>query len=363
MRKSRTCALVTSCAVVGVLVLGGTSIAWAFPAPRPGAPTHRQSPGQRCGHTFDRQCRTITGTVSGIGTGRFTITEPDGTSLVIDTTAATVYSESGTTTAPTGVAVGDRVDVIGVDDTRKAPFTTAGSTATTTPVAARVEIVLARVQGTVSAVSASSFDLTGFDGIVQVVDTTSSTIYTEAGTTVSGVGVGEAVTAYGTADATDPTQLDVVSVSIASSPTGQPPVVAAAWHIFTGTVTALGTGGFTITGLDGTTQAIDTTAATMYSELGTTTAPTGVAVGDRVDVIPVVDDWNAWITATTAATTTTPVAARVEIVLARVQGTVSAVSASSFDLTGFDGIVQVVDTDVVHHLHGGRNDRQWRGRR
>jgi hypothetical protein len=310
----RVRALVTSCAVVAVLVVGGTSGAWAFPVLHHTTSARSKGPGPR---------RILTGTVRGLGTDSFTITEPDGTSQVIDTTPHTVYSESGTKTAPADVAVGDRVVVFPMGDTWKiwpTPWpTTANATTTTTPVAAWIEIVLARVQGTVSGQSGSTFSVTTSDGLVQVVDTTPATTYTEPGTTVTGVSVGEDVIVYETADTTDPSQLDALFVTIA--PATPPTVTSHLGHpqgagpasggntkghgrnpattaVTTGAPTGIPTDGavtavngndFSLVERSGTTITVVVSSTTTYGDPDGTPTETPVAVGDDVAVYGTVD--------------------------------------------------------------------------
>jgi hypothetical protein len=109
----------------------------------------------------------------------------------------------------------------------------------------------------------------------------------------------------------------VVGAAGAASAHGDADSGQAVW----GTVTAVGTGSFTITTHPGTTETIDTTAATTYAEPGTTVAPTGVVEGQ--DVIVRLDPSD-----------TTPTAVEVTVLLDRVSGKVTDVTSTSITLAG-----------------------------
>jgi hypothetical protein len=78
---------------------------------------------------------------------------------------------------------------------------------------------------------------------------------------------------------------------------------------------------FTLTTHKGTTETIDTTSNTKYTETGTPVAPTGVATGQ--DVLVVLDPGDA-----------TPTAVHVTVILDRVSGKVLKVSGTSITLAG-----------------------------
>jgi hypothetical protein len=88
-----------------------------------------------------------------------------------------------------------------------------------------------------------------------------------------------------------------------------------------GQVTGLGTDSFTITTHGGTTETIDTTAATAYAETGTTVPPTAVAVGEEVLVSLDPAD-------------TTPTAVKITVLLDSASGKVTAVTSTSITLSG-----------------------------
>ena len=140
----------------------------------------------------------ISGTASAVDATSFVLTETDGTTLTIDT-STTTYGETGSPTAPTGVVSGDQVRVT------PAAGTLLTATALT---AARVVIVLTQVTGTVQSVDLGSITVQLFGGLIVTVVTTGTTVYTLDGTVVTGVLVGQKVTAYGAADPANPSQLN-----------------------------------------------------------------------------------------------------------------------------------------------------------
>ena len=97
-----------------------------------------------------------------------------------------------------------------------------------------------------------------------------------------------------------------------------------------GTVTTLGTGSFTITTHQGTTETIDTTMNTKYAETGTLVAPTGVAQGQ--DVAVRLDPADA-----------TPTAVEVTVILDRVSGKVTGFTSTSITLSGPRGTTRDVE--------------------
>ncbi|MGA2306626.1 MAG: hypothetical protein ABSH29_20940 [Acidimicrobiales bacterium] len=97
-----------------------------------------------------------------------------------------------------------------------------------------------------------------------------------------------------------------------------------------GTVSALGTGSFTITTHNGTTEMIDTTMNTTYAETGTLVAPTGVVQGQ--DVAVRLDPADA-----------TPTAVEVTVILDRVSGKVTGFTSTSITLSGPRGTTRDVE--------------------
>jgi uncharacterized membrane protein YgcG len=153
----------------------------------------------------------VRGTVTSVGTGSFTITTRKGTSKTIATTPTTTFFEPGTPVAPLGVAMGENV-VVSLDPTQ------------TTPTAKNVVVLLSRESGRVSSVSGTTITLSGpWKGMTRQVMTSSGTKYFNGKTAVSGVTADEFVTAFGTRDATDPSELNALFVDIANLPVVPPP--------------------------------------------------------------------------------------------------------------------------------------------
>jgi hypothetical protein len=146
----------------------------------------------------------IWGTVTAVGTGNFTITTHQGTTETIDTTTTTTYAETGTLVAPTGVVQGQDVAV------RLDP---SGAT----PTAVEVTVILDRVSGKVTDVTSTSITLSGPRTITRDVLISSGTTYFDGKATATGVTEGEFVIAFGTRDATTPSELDALFVDIGST--------------------------------------------------------------------------------------------------------------------------------------------------
>jgi hypothetical protein len=166
--------------------------------------------GAASAHDGTDSGQAVWGTVTAVGTGSFTITTHPGTTETIDTTPTTTYAEPGTTVAPTGLVQGQDV-VVRLDPTDA------------TPTAVDVTVLLDRVSGKVTDVTSTSITLSGFQGTTRDVVLSPSTTYYEGKTAATGVTDGEFVTAFGTWDATTPTELDALFVDIGSKTTVCPP--------------------------------------------------------------------------------------------------------------------------------------------
>jgi hypothetical protein len=144
------------------------------------------------------------GVVTSIGTDSFTIQTWNNASQTIDTSGSTTYAESGTPNDPTGVTVGENVDVK-LDPTASVPT------------AVSVTVLLDRVSGKVTDVSASSITLDPGWGVPRQVDVSPSTGYFNDGSAVSGVTDGESVTAFGSSTAGAPYAIDASYVDVDGS--------------------------------------------------------------------------------------------------------------------------------------------------
>jgi len=279
------------------------------------------------------------------GASGFTLTLSSGSTVTVTTTASTTYGESGTTTAPTGVLAGERVDVTPAAD----PAATA-----TAVTASQVFILLAEVRGVVqTGASASSFSVAGGSGLTQTVLTngnganTFATSFTLDGAATSGVQAGQYASAYGIPDPGNSSELDALFVNLSSAPTGSSSGSGgndndSDANMVSGTVAASPaptSTGFTVTDASGNAVAVTVTGSTTFSESGTGTPPTGVTAGERVFVLA------AQGTTSTASSLT---AGRVFILLAEVRGIVQAnpaPTASQYTVMGHSGLTQTVVTN------------------
>jgi len=146
----------------------------------------------------------VRGTVTGVGTGSFTITTHQGTTETIDTATTTTYAETGTLVAPTGVVQGQDV-VVRLDPSDA------------TPTAVEVTVILDRVSGQVTDVTGTSITLSGVGTMTRDVLISSGTTYFDGKTTATGMTDGEFVTAFGTWDTTPLSELDALFVDIGST--------------------------------------------------------------------------------------------------------------------------------------------------
>jgi hypothetical protein len=92
-----------------------------------------------------------------------------------------------------------------------------------TPTAVEITVLLDRVSGQVTDVTGTSITLSGPRGTTGDVAISPSTTYYEGKTAATGVTDGEFVTAFGTWDATTPTELDAQFVDIGNKTTVCPP--------------------------------------------------------------------------------------------------------------------------------------------
>ena len=147
----------------------------------------------------------VLGTVASVGSGSFVLVEAGGVSVTVETSPTTTYGETGSPTAPPGVAAGQQVRVTPAAGPPSPPSTL---------VAARVVVVLTQVTGTVQSVAATSFALQLFGGLVVAVDTTGAQVFAADGSPTMHVAAGQKVTAFGAADASVPSRLDARFVHV-----------------------------------------------------------------------------------------------------------------------------------------------------
>ena len=150
----------------------------------------------------------LRGSIGVVGTGSLTVTEPNGLSVVLTTTSSTTYRLDETTVSASSLVVGENVVA------RLVP----GSTSP--PVASEIDVVPARVDGTVVSVTGTSIVVQDAQGFWRTVMVGASTTYSSgkggvpgAAATVAEVVPGVRVDAIGTVDPNH-TSLDATSVRI-----------------------------------------------------------------------------------------------------------------------------------------------------
>jgi hypothetical protein len=252
--------------VVGSLVLAAGGVAGAAEsAPSGSAPprAHPFSPGS--------SAPAATGTVKSVGTNSFVVTTPSGSTVTVDVTSSTTYSEPGTASPSfASLKVGQQVVVV-------------GSNSSGTVTATRVSIGPARyrgpndapaVTGTVKSVGTKSFAVTTGSGATVTVDVTASTTYRESGTSTAGfadVVVGVHVTVLGSTSGGTVTATRV-TIGVAGPAGGSVPAPgggfagpsSGARPAAAGTVQSVGTNSFTLTTRSNTTVTIDVSSSTAY---------------------------------------------------------------------------------------------------
>jgi hypothetical protein len=223
---------------------------WAFGGPGKSF----GGPGARGGRAFGQI------SVTAVNGSNISLRTDDGWTRTITVTGSTTVTKGGQAATLSTVAVGD---IIVFGETRNAD----GSYTIT-----RIDIVVPRVAGTVSAIGADSITIKGRDGTSTTIRTSASTTY-HVGTgngTRSDIKVGSAIVASG-AKASDGS-LDASSITVL-----QPRVA--------GTVTAKTTDTITVSRGDGTSQTIHVSSGTTYNVTGTTGGSLAdVTVGMRVIV-------------------------------------------------------------------------------
>jgi hypothetical protein len=142
----------------------------------------------------------LRGRVTSVASGDIVLQKFDGTTVTVDTTSGTTYSEPGTSVAPPGVQDGENVAVT-LDPNASSPTAT------------NVTVLPEKVSGRVTNVAGSTVTVSNRHG-TRTVLVSPSTKYFEKGATPSGVSAGEMVTAFGLPDAGTPGELDAQVVAI-----------------------------------------------------------------------------------------------------------------------------------------------------
>ncbi len=146
------------------------------------------------------------GTVKSVGSGTFTLTKPDGTTVTVDVGSSTTYLDPGVTSPSlANVTVGAHVAVFGTDTSNTVTATKVaigGPMGPGGPGGFRISGgTPPAAVGTVKSVGSGTFTLTTPDGTTVTVDVGSSTTYLDPGVTSPSLGnvtVGAHVAVFGT---------------------------------------------------------------------------------------------------------------------------------------------------------------------
>ena len=249
---------------------------------------------------------TVRGTVTAVTSSLVTLHRLNGAAGTYTITPGTVVTEGSTAMTATSLVVGDKVSII------------VNSSAPTT--AFKINIELAHLAGTVSAVGGTAITIIAGQGFGRTVAVSPTTIFTEAGApaTLADVVVGVRIDAKGTIDANG-TTLDAVSVAI---------TVAGHRETIRGVVTAASSTSVTVNRLNATAATFSITPTTVITEGATVMTGASIVVGDRVNV--------------TVNSTNPTTALRINIELAELGGFVSAVAGNTITIIGGQGFNRAI---------------------
>jgi hypothetical protein len=309
---------VIALALGSALTIGGASLASA---------SSFHSKGGNCASArvsaFDYASGGTGGYVTAVTPTSVTVQSWNGTTTTYALTSTTTYTEGKTGSTISSLVVGDRVEI--------------GVSSTSPTTASSVSIELAMLFGTVTSASSTSITIKDPQGFTRTIVVGSATTYTQGGasSTLAAAVVGAKIVAQGTID-TNGTSLDALSVDIGTA--GQ-------MDFTYGTVTAVTSSSVTVLAKDGTSTTFTYTTSTGVKALGDTSATlttSDLAVGEQVGV-------SFDSSAATAAVT-------IDIKLAHVSGTVSAVSGDNItvqDHQAFTHMVLVGSTTAYAQQGGG----------
>jgi hypothetical protein len=296
---------VTALSLGMVLAVGSASIASAHDA-------NNSNKNRDCASgkvsSFDYSNTGNGGYVTAVTATSVTVLLWNGTSTTYTLSPTTTYTEGSAASTLASLVVGDRV---------KVQTSSAAPTAATS-----VNIELAELFGTVTAVGTGTITIRDPQGFSRTIAVGTSTTYTNGGAagSLTDVVVGSEILAQGTID-TNQTTLDAVSVAVNSA-------TAATTKTISGTVTAVSGSSVTVLAKDGTSTTFTFTTATTFKEGSTTASESSLAVGQKVDVE--VD----------AAAATT--ALNVTIKLTEITGKVTAVGTGTITITDHKGFAVTI---------------------
>jgi hypothetical protein len=246
--------------------------------------------------------RSFTGIVTALSATSLTVQQSSSVSVALAIIPATKFFEGNKAVSASDLATGESVRL-----STGAPMT-----------AARIDIVIVKLGGTVTSVNGNVITITAAKGFTRTIDVSANTTYTEAGkpATLSNVIVGFRITATGTVSANQ-TALDATSVAI-----------PAPSHIV-GTVTAASTTSLTVQLANGASATLAIDANTTFFEGKHAVTAAALSTGEHVNVA---------LSSTTSAT-----AGRIDIVLIKLAGTVSTVNGDAITITGAEAFTRTID--------------------
>lgn len=293
---------VTALALGVALSIGGASLASAQSFHLGNCASARLS-------AFDYAGGGLGGYVTAVTPTSVTVQSANGTSTTYTLTSTTTYTEGTTSTTISSLVIGDRVEI--------------GVSSSDPTTATSVTIELAELFGTVSSVNGNSINITDPQGFTRNIIVSNATTYTQGGATASltDVIMGSKILAQGTVDA-NKTSLDALSIEI-----GTMGAMGFDW----GKVTAVTSSSVTIESRDGTSTTFTYTTSTDVKAIGdpsATVTTADLAVGEH-----------AGVSYDSSAATT---AVSIYIKLARISGTVSAVSGNNVTVQDHQGFTRMI---------------------
>src|SRR5664280_2967738 len=201
-QKRRRGVRVTSAAAMALgLAIGGSAIAGAATTTA-STPNPSASGSQTNRPPFDGTPPAAVGTVKSVGTGTFTLTTQDGTTVTVNVGSSTTYLDHDVTSPSFGnVTVGAHVAVFGTDTSNTVTATKVAVGAPPTGGPGGPGGTPPAAEGTVKSVGTGTFTLTTQDGTTVTVNVGSSTTYLDHDVTSPSFGnatVGAHVAVFGT---------------------------------------------------------------------------------------------------------------------------------------------------------------------
>jgi hypothetical protein len=307
---------VTALAIGMALTIGSASLASASSHHGNGFRDHGVASGRSS--NFEYSNNGVGGYVAAVTPTSVTVDLRSGTTTTFTLTPTTTYTEGSAPSTIASLVVGDRVRV------------QVSSSAATTATAINIE--LAELIGSVSAVSGNTITITDPQGFSRTLVVSSSTSYTANGAagTLADVTVGSKILAQGTIDA-NRTSLDAINVAIDSAQHSD---------AVCGVITAVTSSSVSVQSHNGTPTTFTITPTTTFTEGSTTMSASALAVGERISV-----------KVSSSAPTT---ALSIRIHLAELAGNVTAVSGNSITVTNHQGTSEtvVVSASTTYRLDG-----------